>query len=373
MADLPKKVWSNKKLVFSDKKAVWKLWDKIGVYDPQFKEVDEWETYVDRWEELNWTDEIQIYDTMEPTNIWTMNDGIVATYTFEDYDGTVLKTGTVKDWWTPVAPTDPTRESTAQYSYTFTGREPEVWVISENTIYVAQYSETLRSYTATFKDYDDTELKTETVAYGSDATPPEDPTREWYTFTGRDPSTMTITWDTTFTAQYEEIPVETATFSVSRTTSNPDPERWYSETNEYTCWPDWSTFPELIDGESIPDWAGYLSPWNITVTPLEWNPSITVEFNALDNEWHHATLIYNGMEEIELTYNEEEGVYSAMINGFVYGDEIGIYPWTEDNGYVLAWNISFSVEGVNFGSFAWNVTEGLQPVEPEEPVEEPVE
>lgn len=137
MASLPKRVWSNKKLVYSNHKPVWKLDDKVWVYDPKFKEVETWETYTDERENLDWDAEMQIYDTMKPTDIWTMNSWIVATYTFYDYDEeTVLKTGTVKDGWTPTAPTDPTREW-----YTFTWRDPTVWPISKDTSYVAQYEE----------------------------------------------------------------------------------------------------------------------------------------------------------------------------------------------------------------------------------------
>lgn len=137
MADKPKRVWSNKSLVFSGKKAVWKLWDKLWVYNPTFKEVESWQVYPSNsWKNVSATDELQIYDSLNPSNVGTFEDGIVATYTFKDYDGTELKTWTVKDWWTPVAPTDPTREW-----YTFTGRDPTVWPISKDTDYVAQYEE----------------------------------------------------------------------------------------------------------------------------------------------------------------------------------------------------------------------------------------
>lgn len=88
--------------------------------------------------EPSWDDRVWTYKTNTPTNLGTLEDGFSATYTFYDYDETtVLKTGTVVDGWTPTAPTDPTREG-----YTFTWREPEVWPITKNTDYVAQYEET---------------------------------------------------------------------------------------------------------------------------------------------------------------------------------------------------------------------------------------
>ena len=133
---LPKRVWSNKKLCYSGKKPMWEKDDKLGVYNPQFTEIETGQTYVDRWETMEWTDTLQVYDSLTPTEIGTLEDWVVATYTFKDYDGTVLSTGTVKDGWTPTAPTDPTREW-----YTFTWRDPAVWAIYKSTTYTAQYEE----------------------------------------------------------------------------------------------------------------------------------------------------------------------------------------------------------------------------------------
>ena len=60
------------------------------------------------------------------------------------------------------------------------------------------------TYTVTFKDWDGTVLKTQQVAYGGAATPPANPTRPGYTFTGWDRSYSYITADTVITAQYTQ-------------------------------------------------------------------------------------------------------------------------------------------------------------------------
>ena len=138
MADLPKRVWSGKKQVYSWKKPVWvKDW-KLWVYDPNFEEVDNWQYYSpNRWGNLSSDAELQIYDdkdSLNPTDIGTFEDWLESTYQFVDYDSTVLKSWKVKDWETPVAPADPTREH-----YTFTGWNPTVWPISKNTTYSAMY------------------------------------------------------------------------------------------------------------------------------------------------------------------------------------------------------------------------------------------
>ena len=57
-------------------------------------------------------------------------------------------------------------------------------------------------YTVTFVDYDGTVLKTESVAAGSAAHAPADPTRLGYTFTGWDRDFSNVTSNLTVTAQY---------------------------------------------------------------------------------------------------------------------------------------------------------------------------
>lgn len=66
--------------------------------------------------------------------------------------------------------------------YTFTGWTPTVSAITSDTVYTATY--TIKTYTVTFVDYDGTTLDTQTVDHGSTATAPADPTRTGYTFNG---------------------------------------------------------------------------------------------------------------------------------------------------------------------------------------------
>lgn len=61
----------------------------------------------------------------------------------------------------------------------------------------------INKYKVTFKDYDGTVLKTQSVEYGSDAAPPEDPEREGYTFNGWDGEYYDVTAAVTITAEYK--------------------------------------------------------------------------------------------------------------------------------------------------------------------------
>ena len=61
-------------------------------------------------------------------------------------------------------------------------------------------------HTVTFKDWNNTTLKTESVYDGENATPPAVGERDGYAFIGWDGSYTTVTEDCTLTAQYEEMP-----------------------------------------------------------------------------------------------------------------------------------------------------------------------
>ena len=85
------------------------------------------------------------------------------------------------------------------------------YTTSKNTAAIRLYkvasgsnTPTPTTYTVTFKDWDGTVLKTQQVAYGGAATPPANPTRPGYTFTGWDRSYSYITANTVITAQYTQ-------------------------------------------------------------------------------------------------------------------------------------------------------------------------
>ncbi|PRX69799.1 S-layer family protein [Cohnella sp. SGD-V74] len=62
------------------------------------------------------------------------------------------------------------------------------------------------SYTVTFKDWNGTILKTETVSHGEDATAPTQPSRAGYTFTGWSVAFTNVTSDLIVVAEYAALP-----------------------------------------------------------------------------------------------------------------------------------------------------------------------
>lgn len=130
---------------------------------------------------------------------------------------TDIKTDTVAYGATPVYEGEaPTKEATAQYTYSFTGWSPDPTTtpVNGDMTYSAQFSETLRSYTVQWLNDDGTTLvDNETYKYGETpaykgTTPTKAETSTIrYEFKGWDKEISEVTGDTTYTATYNETPI----------------------------------------------------------------------------------------------------------------------------------------------------------------------
>ena len=131
------------------------------------------------------------------------------------YEETIYNGGSASN---PVTDNDisaPTKASTAQYEYTFSGwsttpggsaSASALTNINANRTVYAAFTSTVRSYTVTFKNDDGSTLHTETVQYGGNATYSTTPTSSQgadYEFKGWSPSPTNITGNLTCTAQYK--------------------------------------------------------------------------------------------------------------------------------------------------------------------------
>jgi uncharacterized repeat protein (TIGR02543 family) len=144
------------------------------------------------------------------------NDRIItATYSiethaisFDSQGGSAVGGVTVNYGSLLAAPAGPVRTG-----YTFSGWYREMgcvnaWnfatdVVTSNTALYAKW--TINSYTVTFKDWDESVLKTQTVEYHADAAPPANPGRAGYTFTGWTGNYTHVAADTTVTAGYDAV------------------------------------------------------------------------------------------------------------------------------------------------------------------------
>ena len=136
------------------------------------------------------------------TATYTLNTPVVQYYTvtFQDHDGTVLKTQTVENGCAATAPTSPNR-----HGYIFTGWDKTFENVTGDLIVTATYAKIeVQTYTVTFVDYNGTVLATETVDSGADATPPANPSKSGASFLGWTGNYANVTKNETVRAVYSD-------------------------------------------------------------------------------------------------------------------------------------------------------------------------
>lgn len=129
--------------------------------------------------------------------------------TWRDDDGTFLRRDIYTEGQTPSYGMDPTKESTAQYDYTFNGWTPAIAAVSGDVEYKATYKGTVRKYTVSFVNEDGSPLGTaKEYEYGTPIenidvpSVPEKPSNEYYVFTfaGWMPTLGEVTGNVTYRA-----------------------------------------------------------------------------------------------------------------------------------------------------------------------------
>lgn len=127
------------------------------------------------------------------------------TVTWLNEDGTTIDTTEV-EYGTIPTHTAPTKEETAEFTYTFAGWTPEVVAVTGDTTYKATFTEAKRSYTITWLNDDDSVIDTTSVVYGevpTHADPSKAATAEYtYTFSGWTPEVVAVTGEATYKATY---------------------------------------------------------------------------------------------------------------------------------------------------------------------------
>ena len=104
------------------------------------------------------------------------------TITWKNDDGTVIDITTV-EYNTVPTHDDPTKTADAEYTYTFAGWTPTVVAATEEATYTATYTKVANKYTVTYK-VDGVVTGTSQIAFGEPVTAPQAPTKEGYTFSG---------------------------------------------------------------------------------------------------------------------------------------------------------------------------------------------
>ena len=127
------------------------------------------------------------------TTYYAIFDEVLKEYTitWQDEDGTVLETQKLHYYDIPkYSGATPTKPSTEDYNYAFTGWSPAVKRVTEDATYTATYEETERLYSVTWVDGNNNVLATDYYHYGetpvyNGATPTKQSTAQYqYTFKG---------------------------------------------------------------------------------------------------------------------------------------------------------------------------------------------
>ena len=93
----------------------------------------------------------------------------------------------------------PTKQATAQFTYTFKGWDKEIVAVTGDVTYAATFNQTVNQYAITLKN-GETVLKTLTLDYGSTVEVPEDVKVEGYEIIGWEPEFETVTEDAEYAA-----------------------------------------------------------------------------------------------------------------------------------------------------------------------------
>ena len=208
------------------------------------------------------------------------------TVTWKNYDGTTLETDqNVEEGTTPSYDgATPTKASTAQYSYTFSGWDKEITAVTGDVTYTAQFTETTNTYTVTWIDGDGNTLKTDTVAYGTTptydgATPTKESNAQYtYTFSGWDKAIAAVTGDVTYTAQFSDTVNEyTVTWIDGDGNTLKTDTVAYGDTPEYNG--------ETPTKTATAQYSYTFSGWDKEITAVTGDVTYTAQFTETTNTY----------------------------------------------------------------------------------------
>ena len=299
-------------------------------------------------------------------------DQTVNTYsvTWKNWDGTELQTDTFEYGAIPeYTGKTPVKESTEQYTYVFAGWTPEIKAVTGNAEYTATFTDTIRTYTVTWKNWDDTVLETdENVEYG--ATPVyngETPTKPadaqyTYTFTGWLPAVSAVTGDITYTAVFSE------TLNKYTITWKNGDKVLKIEQMDYGTTPVYSGETPVKDGDA--QYSYTFTGWTPEITAVTGDAEYTAVFeqkvNTYTVTWKNGE---NILKQDKLEYGEtpayegEAPVKEAdeKYNYTFAGWEPEIRPVEAD----ITYNAKFNAEERVFYTITFNANGGEGSMEPQ--------
>lgn len=248
---------------------------------------------------------------------------------------------------TPVYPNGtPTKESDAQYTYTFSGWNPEITEVKGDAEYTAKFDEEVNKYTITWKNYDGTELETdkevpygETPEYNGPIPTKEGDAQYTYTFNNTwEPAITTVKGNTEYTAKFDK---EVNKYTV--TWKNYDSNLLDTDEVSYGDKPEYNGPTPTREGN-----AQYTYTFNDV-----WNPEITNETTVTGNTEYTAVFTEKTNEyDITFNYKNENGEDTTSALTLEYGTKL-----KEESDNILPPNYVTPESGYTFSGWYPEITD----------------
>ena len=194
---------------------------KDNVYywlDNQWKFKSRNETYEDEEDSKlrrevigSWSDDGELESFEDNNYFYACDPKLAFTIRYENENGVLLESQEVQNGAMPVYGGEkPTKENTAQYTYSFKGWDKAIVAATSDATYVATFDSIVNAYLITFKNGEDV-LQSEVVAYGvapvyTGETPTKQADAQYsYTFAGWDAEPVAVTGDATYSAVFDSI------------------------------------------------------------------------------------------------------------------------------------------------------------------------
>ena len=302
--------------------------------------------------------------------------------TFVNEDGTELQSGLWDYGSTPVyGGSTPTKPSTVEYNYSFSGWSPELDEVVGEATYTAQFTPALNQYTIKFLNDDGTELQSGLWEYGSTpvysgSTPEKASDVEFnYTFADWDREIDEVTGDATYTATYTSSTRgytvewrdwdnsliekdENVLYNTVPTFDGETPEREADAHYSYT-FKGWTPDVSKVTGNTVYTAAYNLVPQKYTITfknedgtvleekqvdygikPVYTGQTPTKAYTSrnhytFNNVWSPAITIVTGDNEYTAQFTESRHAYSYYFDGSYHWQKCSCGHTTAKTSHVL--------------------------------------
>ena len=204
---------------------------------------------------------------------------------FQNEDGTELQRSNFAYGVTPVYSGEtPTKEATAEFTYTFAGWTPAITAVTGSQTYTATYNSVKKQYEIIFQNEDGTELQRSNVTYGetpvyNGAAPTKPATAEFtYTFAGWSPAITMVEGAQTYTATFNSTRNEyEVIFQNEDGTELQRSNVTYGETPVYNA----ATPTKPATAEFTYTFAG----WTPTITPVTGAQTYTATYSSVKKKY----------------------------------------------------------------------------------------